>query len=339
MSSPTSLTPSLPDRPDLAQLKRQAKELLTDSRQGSRAALGRLDGNTSARLADAQFVIAREHGFASWARIRRAVLAGGTDSRPVTRPPRVDKHLVASTYDAATFLDRAKRNGWVPGRLPQSLVFVFQSTYAQRLADDPRFVEDASMAVGNGRYFVTVDDPAVAVSCMSAGTAFVGQVENQIALGGANRFIILNAAGGFGPDVTVGDLAVVETAVRDDGISDHYLAPGDTVDADETLTESLLDAARSIQPHARRHVSWTIPAVFRQTQGEVDHCIDHGITVVESEIAALLAVCQARNVRAGAIVTITSVEPPRDDEPADWRSIAGTQWDVFEAVVTALRST
>jgi hypothetical protein len=39
------------------------------------------------------------------------------------------------------------------------------------------------------RYFVTIDDPAVAVSCMSAGTAFVGQVENQIALGGAERFV------------------------------------------------------------------------------------------------------------------------------------------------------
>ena len=95
------------------------------------------------------------------------------------------------------------------------------------------------MAVGNGRYFVTVDDPAVAVSCMSAGTAFVGQVENQIALGGADRFVILNTAGGFGPDIAIGDLAVVETAVRDDGISDHYLPPGDTVDADESLTETL----------------------------------------------------------------------------------------------------
>ena len=78
--------------------------------------------------------------------------------------------------------------------------------------------------------------------------------------------------------------------------------------------------------------------MFRQTRPEVDHCIDQGITVVESEIAALLAVCQARNVRAAAIVTILGVEPAPDDSPADWNTIAGTQWDVFEAVITALRS-
>ena len=339
MSSSTSISRSLPARPDLDQLKRRAKDLLADARDGKPAALARLDGNTSARLADAQFAIAREHGYASWTRMRSAVLAGGPQGGPVTRPPRIDKHLAASTYNAATFLDGAKRNGWVPGRLPQSLVFVFQNIYAAMLAEDPRFDEDPSMAVGNGRYFVTADDPAVAVSCMSAGTAFVGQVENQIALGGATRFVILNTAGGFGPDIAVGDLAVVETAVRDDGISDHYLAPGDTVDADESLTETLLLAARSVQPHARRHTSWTIPAVFRQTQQEVNHCIDQGISVVESEIAALLAVCQARNVRAGAIVTVMGVEPPLDDAPADWSSIAATQWDVFEAVIGALRST
>lgn len=338
MSSSTSVTRTLPARPHLEQLKRQAKDLLADARQGNPPALARLDGNISARLADAQFVIAREHGFASWARIRRAVLAASPQDRPVTRPPRVDKHLVASTYNAATFLDGAKRNGWVPGRLPTSLVFVFQPVYANRLSEDPRFVEDTAMAVGNGRYFITVDDPAVAVSCMSAGTAFVGQVENQIALGGADRFVILNTAGGFGPDIAIGDLAVIETAVRDDGISDHYLPPGDTVDADETLTETLLEAARTVQPRARRHISWTIPAVFRQTQPEVDHCVNQGITVVESEIAALLAVCEARNVRAGAVVTVLGVQPPPDDAPADWNNIASTQWDVFEAVVTALRS-
>ena len=101
MSSSTSVTRTLPARPDLEQLKRQAKDLLADARQGNPPALARLDGNISARLADAQFVIAREHGFASWARIRRAVLAASLQDRPVTRPPRVDKHLVASTYNAA----------------------------------------------------------------------------------------------------------------------------------------------------------------------------------------------------------------------------------------------
>ena len=174
---------------------------------------------------------------------------------------------------------------------------------------------------------------------MSGGTAFVSQVENQVALGGAQRFVILNTAGGLGVDLEVGEVAVVDKAIRDDGISDHYLPPGDTVDANSDLTDRLLDAVRTLQPDARRHVSWTIPAVYRQTPAEVEHCRAQGVTVVESEIAALFAVCQARQVQAGAIVTIAGVQPDAASPPtaADWVQLFQTQWDVFNAVVAALQ--
>ena len=72
-------TPQLPERPNLDQLKRQAKELLRSARAGDAAALGRFrtlpafarvrDDETlaaSIALHDAQSVIARELGFASW---------------------------------------------------------------------------------------------------------------------------------------------------------------------------------------------------------------------------------------------------------------------------------
>src|SRR6266852_9330357 len=50
----------LPDRPNLEYLKKLAKEKLQD--------LQRADA--SARLADAQLAVAREHGFASWRKLR-----------------------------------------------------------------------------------------------------------------------------------------------------------------------------------------------------------------------------------------------------------------------------
>ena len=69
----------LPARPSLEQLQKQAKELLRQYRAGERAALDRfLVGNTrpanpQPTLADAQFVLAREYGFESWARLREQV--------------------------------------------------------------------------------------------------------------------------------------------------------------------------------------------------------------------------------------------------------------------------
>jgi len=51
----------LPEKPDLEYLKKQAKELLRGMRQG--------------KLADAQYTLANEYGFATWAKLKSHVEA------------------------------------------------------------------------------------------------------------------------------------------------------------------------------------------------------------------------------------------------------------------------
>ncbi len=72
--------PSLPARPSLEQLRKRSKELLRAIRAADAAALERLRTHRSrnasdATLADAQLVVAREHGFASWARLKHHLQA------------------------------------------------------------------------------------------------------------------------------------------------------------------------------------------------------------------------------------------------------------------------
>src|SRR5439155_2806210 len=64
----------LPDRPDLDQLKRQARELLNAATAGEPTAVARL-ATFDARhtLAGAQLVIAREHGAPSWPVLKEQV--------------------------------------------------------------------------------------------------------------------------------------------------------------------------------------------------------------------------------------------------------------------------
>ncbi|MGH9628871.1 MAG: hypothetical protein ACRD7E_11150 [Bryobacteraceae bacterium] len=78
---------SLPDQPSLEQYKKQAKDLLHSHRKAAPAALERIaryhprlhnqppDGVRTApfRLADAQLVIAREHGFESWPKFAKHI--------------------------------------------------------------------------------------------------------------------------------------------------------------------------------------------------------------------------------------------------------------------------
>jgi ankyrin repeat protein len=84
VSTPHTL--DLPAAPSLEQQRKRAKDLLRTIRAGDRKAAERFRRNNprfgastpdairrDARLADAQWVIAREHGFASWARLKAYV--------------------------------------------------------------------------------------------------------------------------------------------------------------------------------------------------------------------------------------------------------------------------
>src|SRR5579884_2062036 len=86
MSNPASAARTLPPNPNLEQQKKQARELLEAARRGDQdarrrfrdfhpefAATGSRDDATQAALHDAQLVIAREYGFASWAKLKQHI--------------------------------------------------------------------------------------------------------------------------------------------------------------------------------------------------------------------------------------------------------------------------
>ena len=112
-------TRSLPPRPNLAQLKKQANELHQEHRDGRPSAAARIAAHhprfkgqtseavlgTTLPLADAQLVLAREYGFDSWARLKQHVELADAVAR--FRPhPRFDEAVAA--MDAGD-VDRLRR--------------------------------------------------------------------------------------------------------------------------------------------------------------------------------------------------------------------------------------
>jgi ankyrin repeat protein len=70
----------LPARPSLDHLRREARDLLRAAQSGDAAAADRIRAVSAApTLASAQLAVAREYGFASWARLKAAVQARTTD--------------------------------------------------------------------------------------------------------------------------------------------------------------------------------------------------------------------------------------------------------------------
>lgn len=79
---------SLPSQRNLEDVRKEARELLYDLRRWDAAALKRhysLDceaGKFPARLADAQYIVAREYGYSSWQKLQRRLEGNLQDAPP-----------------------------------------------------------------------------------------------------------------------------------------------------------------------------------------------------------------------------------------------------------------
>ena len=71
---------TLPARPDLGHLRREARDLLRSAQAGDSAAADRINAVSGRlNLTAAQLTVARDYGFASWARLKTEVEARSRD--------------------------------------------------------------------------------------------------------------------------------------------------------------------------------------------------------------------------------------------------------------------
>jgi len=150
--------------------------------------------------------------------------------------------------------------------------------------------------------------PVYEIDCQGRRLAFfhpgvgaplsAGLFEEVIACG-CRKFIACGGCGVLERDIAVGNIVVVSGAVRDEGVSYHYISPGREMGADPAAVTALtgLLARRGI-PH-RIGKTWTTDAPYRETADKIARRKAEGCLTVEMESASLMAVAQFRHVLFG----------------------------------------
>jgi len=128
-----------------------------------------------------------------------------------------------------------------------------------------------------------------------------GILEEVIALG-CRKFIVCDGCGVLEKGIAVGHLIVVSSAVRDEGVSYHYLPAAREVKANPIAVSALETAlkARGLPYLAAK--TWTTDAPYRETRAKVALRRQEGCVTVEMEAAALMAVAEFRNVVLGQLL-------------------------------------
>jgi Family of unknown function (DUF5990)/Domain of unknown function (DUF5655) len=162
----------LPDRPDLAQLRRLARELQRAAAGGDPAALRRVQQvSAKTTLSAAQLAIAREYGFTSWARLKEEA-----ERRRASAPDTA--HETPAPAPAASWRDYLAADG---DDDPDALI---EGQYADRPQLRP--ILDAVLAVVPGLGPVTVQPRRTLVTLFTPRRAFAAiraTTRNRVDLG------------------------------------------------------------------------------------------------------------------------------------------------------------
>jgi len=122
---------------------------------------------------------------------------------------------------------------------------------------------------------------------------------------GVKKFISIGEAGSLQKDLTVGSIIVCDKAIRDEGVSHHYLKPSKYSYASSSMVRKIEKVLSSVQIKYYKGACWTIDAPFRETVAEVRRYQKEDILCVEMEAAAIFAVASCRKAEAGAIFTVS----------------------------------
>ncbi len=134
------------------------------------------------------------------------------------------------------------------------------------------------------------------------GSSLTAAILEEVIAFGCKKFIACGGAGVLSKDIAVGNLIVVSGAIRDEGVSYHYLSPEREVVANEIGVNALVKTLNNRGVPHRVGKTWTTDAPYRETQNKIAKRKEEGCLTVEMESAGMMAVAQFRGVIFGQVL-------------------------------------
>lgn len=208
---------------------------------------------------------------------------------------------------------------------PSRCVLCFFPEVIQSLLSAGRLVEIGAIPSEIGRlplYILRVETipgvREVLVAHAGLGAPLSAGILEEIIALGVKRFIACGGCGVLHPEIDAGHPVILTGAVRDEGVSYHYLPPAREVTAKPQAVAALEAACKALQIEYRLGKSWTTDAIYRETLDRRARRMAEGCEVVEMEAAAFFAVAEFRQVMFGQVVYGGDLVIPEGWDDRDW---------------------
>lgn len=145
---------------------------------------------------------------------------------------------------------------------------------------------------------------------------------------GITKVMFCGGGGVLDKNIEVGQILVVDGAIRDEGFSYHYIEPSRYIYANPNVVQAITQYLEKHGVSYIRGLTWTTDALFRETSDRIARRKKEGAKIVEMEQAGCLAVSQFRGFEYGALIYGGDDVSQDEWNGRSWRSREGIRYDL-----------
>ncbi len=147
---------------------------------------------------------------------------------------------------------------------------------------------------------------------------------------GIEKVMFCGGGGVLDGDIGVGQILLVEGAVRDEGFSYQYIPPSRIIRTDPETTGRIGRFLEENGVPFLRGLTWTTDAIFRETPERIALRKREGARIVEMEQAGCIAVARFRGFTYGALIYGGDDLSGEEWSERGWRSREGVRFDLVQ---------
>jgi len=202
--------------------------------------------------------------------------------------------------------------------LPEKAVLVFYGEIIDKLLSENRLIHLKtlnSIVAKFNLYKMKVKNEEIVVFNPGLGAPCAAGYFDELIAYGIKKTVACGSAGVLDKKIKRGTIILIDSAVRHEGTSYHYLKPSREINADESVIKSMENTFNKLNIPFAKGKTWTTDGFYRETEELVKKRLCEGCLTVEMEASALMAVAKFRNIPFGQILSAG------DD-------VSGKEWDV-----------
>ncbi|MBQ8821872.1 MAG: nucleoside phosphorylase [Lachnospiraceae bacterium] len=208
------------------------------------------------------------------------------------------------------------------------LVITFFPEVMEKLVAEKRVTLERTIGGENPVYIYRFADADVSITLGAVGCPACGGNLDLFHAMGITKVMFCGGGGVLDKNIEVGQILVVDGAIRDEGFSYHYIEPSRYIYTNSEVTQKIVQYMEDNSISYIRGLTWTTDAMFRETPERIAQRKEEGAKIVEMEQAGCIAVSQFRGFDYGAL--IYGGDDVSQDEWSNrgWRSREGIRYDL-----------